>query len=177
MNCKQIIFKESEKFYCRNIQEGLLTHTRRAGKTSARYDPTVNRQRWEGIQYEETGKQTEKKKKIKHKHVRVLAAWCRWGSSASPPRPPNPTADCDGGLSAKTCPILCDPLDCSPPGSSVHGISQARILEWIAISFSGDVPNPGIEPVLAGRFFTTEPIKRKIRQSKIQGVDGTGYKM
>ena len=119
----------------------------------------------------------QKKKKIKHKQVRVLAAWCRWGSSASPPRPPNPTADCDGGLSAKTCPILCDPLDCSPPGSSVHGISQARILEWIAISFSGDVPNPGIEPVLAGRFFTTEPIKCKIRQSKIQGVDGAGYKM
>ena len=31
---------------------------------------------------------------------------------------------------------LCDPMDCSPPGSSVHGISQARILEWVAISFS-----------------------------------------
>ena len=31
---------------------------------------------------------------------------------------------------------LCDPLDCSPPGSSVHGISQARVLEWVAISFS-----------------------------------------
>ena len=33
-------------------------------------------------------------------------------------------------------PTLCDPLDCSPPGSSVHGIFQARILEWVAISFS-----------------------------------------
>ena len=32
--------------------------------------------------------------------------------------------------------LFCDPLDCSPPGSSVHGISQARILEWVAISFS-----------------------------------------
>ena len=32
--------------------------------------------------------------------------------------------------------ILCDPMDCSPPGSSVHGISQAKILEWAAISFS-----------------------------------------
>ena len=31
---------------------------------------------------------------------------------------------------------LCDPMDCSPPGSSVHGILQARILEWVAISFS-----------------------------------------
>ena len=34
----------------------------------------------------------------------------------------------------------------SPPGSSVHGILQARILEWVAIPFSGDLPNPGIEP-------------------------------
>ena len=33
-------------------------------------------------------------------------------------------------------PALCDPMDCSPPGSSVHGILQARILEWVAISFS-----------------------------------------
>ena len=32
---------------------------------------------------------------------------------------------------------LCNPMDCSPPGSSVHGILQARVLEWVAISFSG----------------------------------------
>ena len=37
-------------------------------------------------------------------------------------------------------------MDCSPPGSSVHEISQARILEWVTISFSRDLPNPGIEP-------------------------------
>ena len=37
---------------------------------------------------------------------------------------------------AQSCPTLCDPLDCSPPGSSIHGILQARILEWIAIAFS-----------------------------------------
>ena len=37
---------------------------------------------------------------------------------------------------AKSCLTLCDPMDYSLPGSSVHGISQARILEWIAISFS-----------------------------------------
>ena len=37
---------------------------------------------------------------------------------------------------AQSCPTLCDPTDCSPPGSSVHGILQARILEWVAISFS-----------------------------------------
>ena len=39
-------------------------------------------------------------------------------------------------LVAQSCPTLCNPMDCSPPGSSVHGISQAGILEWIAISFS-----------------------------------------
>ena len=37
---------------------------------------------------------------------------------------------------AQSCSTLCDPVDCSPPGSSVHGILQARILEWVAISFS-----------------------------------------
>ena len=37
---------------------------------------------------------------------------------------------------AQLCLILYDPMDCSPPGSSVHGIFQVRILEWVAISFS-----------------------------------------
>ena len=53
---------------------------------------------------------------------------------------------------------LCDSIDCSPPGSSVHGISQARILVWVAIPFSRDLPDSGIEPMsptLASRFFTT----------------------
>ena len=39
-------------------------------------------------------------------------------------------------LLTQSCMILCNPMDCSPPGSSVHGILQARILEWVAISFS-----------------------------------------
>ena len=39
-----------------------------------------------------------------------------------------------------------DPMDCSLPGSSVHGILQARTLECVAISYSGDLPDPGIEP-------------------------------
>jgi len=37
---------------------------------------------------------------------------------------------------AQSCPTLCDPVDCSPPGSSVRGILQARILEWVAIPSS-----------------------------------------
>ena len=47
---------------------------------------------------------------------------------------------------SQTCLILYDRLDCSPPGSSVHGILQARILEWVAISFSRGSSWPGIEP-------------------------------
>ena len=42
-------------------------------------------------------------------------------------------------LVAKSCPALCDPMDCSLPGSSVHGILHERILEWIAIPFPGGV--------------------------------------
>ena len=41
--------------------------------------------------------------------------------------------------------LFCHPMDCSPPGSSVHGISQARMLEWVAISSSGDLLNPGTD--------------------------------
>ena len=47
---------------------------------------------------------------------------------------------------AQSCPTLCGSVDCSPPGSSVRGILQARILEWAAISFSKDLLNSGIEP-------------------------------
>ena len=49
--------------------------------------------------------------------------------------------------SAQSCPTLLDPMDCSPPGSSVHGILQARILEWVAISFSRGSSRPRIESV------------------------------
>ena len=66
----------------------------------------------------------------------------------------------------QSCPALCKPMDCSPPGSSVHGILQARILEWLVMfstrgtSPPGDLPNPGIKPSSlypesAGRFFST----------------------
>ena len=67
---------------------------------------------------------------------------------------------CVSAKSLQSCPTLCDPMDYSPPDSSVHGTLQARILEWFAISSPGDRPNPGKEllsPALAGRFFTTEP--------------------
>ena len=46
----------------------------------------------------------------------------------------------------QSCLTLCDPMDCSLQGSSIHGIFQARVLEWVAISFSRGLPDPGIEP-------------------------------
>ena len=64
----------------------------------------------------------------------------------------------------QSCLTLCDPIDCSPPGSSVHGILQARILEWVAISYCRGSFLPSIElisllsPALARGFFTTSVI-------------------
>ena len=57
----------------------------------------------------------------------------------------------------QSCPTLCDPMDCSPPGSSIHGIFQARVLEWVAISFfRGSSPprNRTRVSCIVGRCFT-----------------------
>ena len=57
---------------------------------------------------------------------------------------------------AQLCPTLCDSMDCSPPGSSVHGIFQARVLEWGAIAFSESFPyNPLKEPTLPNKQCTS----------------------
>ena len=48
-------------------------------------------------------------------------------------------------LLAQSCLILCDPMDCTPLGSSVHAIFQARVLEWVTIPFSRDLPYPRID--------------------------------
>ena len=47
---------------------------------------------------------------------------------------------------SQLCLTLCDSMDSSPPGSSIHGIFQARILEWVAIAFSSRFPDAGIKP-------------------------------
>ena len=60
-------------------------------------------------------------------------------------------------LVAQSCLTLCNPMDCSPPGSSVHGILQARILEWAANPFSRGSSRPRdwtCVSCIAGRFFT-----------------------
>ena len=66
-------------------------------------------------------------------------------------------------MHAQLCPTLCNSTDSSPPGSSVHGMIQAKILGWVVISPPGYLPDPGIEPhspaspALASGFSTTEP--------------------
>ena len=67
--------------------------------------------------------------KIKWKYMSIIDRMSEWVSEV-----------------AQSCPTLCDPMDCSLPGSSLHGILQARVLEWVAISSPGDLPDPGIKP-------------------------------
>ena len=78
-----------------------------------------------------------------------------------------PLINCGGGLVTQSCPTLCDPVGCSPPGSSVHGISQARILEWVAISFSRASSQPRDHTqvsCIACCFFTSETSGRPTYQ-------------
>ena len=56
---------------------------------------------------------------------------------------------------AQSCPTLCDPMDCSPPGSSIHGILQARVLEWVSISFSISPPSARVSLILGSSRFPT----------------------
>ena len=60
--------------------------------------------------------------------------------------------------------LFCNPTDCNPPVSSVHGISWARILEWVAISFSRQ---SSWDSYTAGRFFTAEPPENNSDQTQI----------
>ena len=71
-----------------------------------------------------------------------------------------------------SCVRPCNPMDCSPSGSSVQGILQARVLEWVAISFSSDLPNPGIKPkspALQADSLSTEP------QEKTKNMEWVAY--
>ena len=65
---------------------------------------------------------------------------------------------------AQSCPTLCDPMDCSPPGSSVHGIIQARILEWVAVYFSKECLNYRTIALISH----TTKVMLKILQARLQ---------
>ena len=70
----------------------------------------------------------------------------------------------------QSCPTLCHPLDCSPPGSSIHEVFQARILEWVAISYSRGSFQPRDRtciPCIAGEFFTAEPPGKPFNKNEL----------
>ena len=72
-------------------------------------------------------------------------------------------------LMAQLCPILWDPVDCSLPGFSIHGILWARELEWLAIPFSrgsSQLRDQTCIFCIAGRFFAAEPPGKPIRTIK-----------
>ena len=92
----------------------------------------------------------------------------------------------------KSCPIFCDPVNCSPPGRSIYGIFQARILEWLLFPSRGDLPNPGIElmsPTLQAHaitsetsgkpkqersYYTYEVCIKPVKEPGAGGVEGSG---
>ena len=70
---------------------------------------------------------------------------------------------------AQSCPTLCDPMDCSLPGSSIHGILQERELEWVAISFSRASSQPRVwaqVSCIIGRHFTIWATREVLSSSK-----------
>ena len=73
---------------------------------------------------------------------------------------------------AQLCSTLCDPMHCSLPGSSIHGIFQAIVLEWIAISFSGIFPTQGLNPSLPHCRQTLNRLshQRSFNQSKLNAL-------
>jgi len=76
---------------------------------------------------------------------------------------------------AQSCPVLCDPVDCSPPGSSVHGILQASILEWIAMPSSRGPSWPRDQTqvsCIAGGFFTILATREALppQKKKVQSL-------
>ena len=86
-----------------------------------------------------------------------------WMSLWRPTRPPESEV-------AQSCPTLCDTVECSPPGSSVHGIRQARILEWVAISFSRGSAQPRDRTQvshIAGRRFNLWATREALRPAEI----------
>ena len=74
-------------------------------------------------------------------------------------------------------PTLSNPMDCGPPGSSVHRLLQARILEWVAISSSrGSSQSRDPSPALVGQFFTTKPSGKHQQQiGKIEEMEAEAF--
>ena len=73
-------------------------------------------------------------------------------------------------MCAQSCPTLCDHMDCSPPGSSIPGISQARIVDWVAISFSNIAPAAAAAKSLQSCLTLCDPIDSSPPGSPVPGI-------
>ena len=101
--------------------------------------------------------------KVLLKHVLIIISWNIFsqGKNLNVGINDNVCVGGGGAKSLQSCLTLCNPMDCSVPGYSVYGILQARILEWVVMPSSGDLPDPGVKPpppmslALAGSYFTT----------------------
>ena len=83
-------------------------------------------------------------------------------------------------LVAQSCPTLCDSMDCSPPGSSVRGILQARILEWAAIPPPGGLPDSAIKPrspALQADSLLSEPPLKTTENIETKDEEKKGWKV
>ena len=83
-------------------------------------------------------------------------------------------------LVAQSCPTLCDSMDCSPPGSSVRGILQARIPEWAAIPPPGGLPDPTIKPrspALQADSLLSEPPLKTTENIETKDKEKKGWKV
>ena len=114
----------------------------------------MNQQQWPPLEAGWKGKILGSISKFSESALNMILRWfthtLKWEKHYSVP-----------AKSSQSCSTLCDPMDCSLWGSSVHGILQAKILGWVAMPFSRE-PSPGIEPkrsftspALAAGFFTT----------------------
>ena len=82
------------------------------------------------------------------------------------------TWDCCCYVVTKSCPVLYDPMDCSPPGSSVHGILQARVLEWAAISFSRVFQTQELNPGIVSFIGRQNLYHEATREAPPRGIKG-----
>ena len=73
-------------------------------------------------------------------------------------------------LVTKLCSTLCNPIDCSPVGSSLHQVSRQEHWNGLPCPPPGDLPDPGISPALACRFFTTEPPVHPVGEAKFSDL-------
>ena len=110
----------------------------------------------------------------------AVAAVAKMISPLTTSLPYSPHWNCYATLcsDAQSCLSLCDPLDCSLPGSSLHGIFQARILEWVAISFSKGSSPPRDQTwvfCVAGGFFTNWAIREAHWNLRLVQMTGQVY--